>query len=561
MRFNQSDQPLYDGKYPQDSFLRGIATAERLSLDDRATLEHAARAERDEELAEAVRDPRVQLQALHLCRKMVESGSETNSKFSTRIDAESLQRIVRSIEKELSGYLITLQHLSSDKGKATQQCLEHQERIATLIDQIPFRPSTLRKWFLSSANDIPKAPQDIFEVAMGRIGDVPKGQGTRHLTSFMGQIQEVSAILTRLPSINPNSKLQNPIHLELIQSLSRHVALLRSAYEKLRNRGEDNAVSNQTTGQLRSILELLENQLIHHSHPHVTQEKAAKEGIEEGAVTQERLSTREMIERHLGVVISIAKGFVGQKGVEFLDLVQHGSLKLTEAAQSHDPSRGRFTTYIYYFLAKEMRAHIRNSTFVKTPDSFPSQLGAVRRAMKKYVDSDMDYVGAEYEDFFTWLVRETDMSPSIIKRCLFWLDTNWQHPISLDRYVRDTHEQKDAYKEDDPAETISQLSTGHEWMSLSDTVTYPDEQEDRIESQAQIEMLRAQIREVLKTLSYREREIVILRYGLADGHTYSLEEVGEIFKVTRERVRQIEAKAVRKLQQPSRSQQLVDFLD
>jgi RNA polymerase primary sigma factor len=75
------------------------------------------------------------------------------------------------------------------------------------------------------------------------------------------------------------------------------------------------------------------------------------------------------------------------------------------------------------------------------------------------------------------------------------------------------------------------------------------------------EMLRNRINKVLKTLSYREREIIKLRYGLGDGYSYTLEEVGHIFKVTRERIRQIEAKAVRKLQQPARSQELVGFLD
>ena len=75
------------------------------------------------------------------------------------------------------------------------------------------------------------------------------------------------------------------------------------------------------------------------------------------------------------------------------------------------------------------------------------------------------------------------------------------------------------------------------------------------------EMLRGRISKVLKTLSYREREIIKLRYGLGDGYSYTLEEVGHIFKVTRERIQQIEAKAVRKLQQPSRSQDLVGFLD
>jgi len=75
------------------------------------------------------------------------------------------------------------------------------------------------------------------------------------------------------------------------------------------------------------------------------------------------------------------------------------------------------------------------------------------------------------------------------------------------------------------------------------------------------DLLRRQIAIVLKTVSYREREIIKLRYGLGDGYTYTLEELSHIFKVNRERIRQIEAKAVRKLQQPRRSQELVDFLD
>jgi RNA polymerase primary sigma factor len=111
-----------------------------------------------------------------------------------------------------------------------------------------------------------------------------------------------------------------------------------------------------------------------------------------------------------------------------------------------------------------------------------------------------------------------------------------RHPISLDRPVG---ESEDSYFgefiEDDGAESPVSAATQ--------------------------EMLKDKIDQVLKTLTYREREIIKLRYGLGDGYTYTLEEVGRIFKVTRERVRQIEAKAVRKLQHPVRSRQLEGFLD
>ena len=111
-----------------------------------------------------------------------------------------------------------------------------------------------------------------------------------------------------------------------------------------------------------------------------------------------------------------------------------------------------------------------------------------------------------------------------------------RHPISLDRPVG---ESEDSYFGD---------------FIEDDTAESP------VESAGQ-EMLKDRIEEVLKTLTYREREIIKLRYGIGDGYTYTLEEVGRIFKVTRERVRQVEAKAVRKLQHPVRSRRLEGFLD
>ena len=111
-----------------------------------------------------------------------------------------------------------------------------------------------------------------------------------------------------------------------------------------------------------------------------------------------------------------------------------------------------------------------------------------------------------------------------------------RHPVSLDRPVG---ESEDSY--------------------FGDFI-----EDERAESPVQtagVEMLKDRIEEVLKTLTYREREIIKLRYGIGDGYTYTLEEVGKIFKVTRERVRQVEAKAIRKLQHPVRSRKLEGFLD
>ena len=126
-------------------------------------------------------------------------------------------------------------------------------------------------------------------------------------------------------------------------------------------------------------------------------------------------------------------------------------------------------------------------------------------------------------------------------------------------------------RRDDPSLTFSDiLQVLRQALKIEDqTIGAFDELPDFIEDEkadnpvesATQEMLKDKIEQVLKTLTYREREIIKLRYGLGDGYTYTLEEVGRIFKVTRERVRQIEAKAVRTLQQPVRSRQLEGFLD
>ncbi len=555
MKTHVSDKPLYDGKYPQDSFLQHIAHTRKLSLQDRIILENDAYDERYADLYTAIRDPRVQLRSLHFCRNMAENGSENNKKFSTAIRREDLQNIVRSIEQKFTDYLIALQNIP--KSETTQQCLDHWEQMAGLINQLPFRPSTLRKWFLSAPNNIPKAPQEIFETAMSHVCEVPIGKGSRLFASFQEKTHEISQMLTLLSSDQQESP--KDVFITSIATLSYRLVGLRSAYKKMRDRSEENAITSQGIRQLRSILELLEHQVIHHSHAFLTQEKFQKRNEGE-MVTEARYMTRELIESHLGMVVKIAKEFTGQ-GVDFLDLVQQGSLKLSSAAQAHDPSRGRFTTYIYPVLRKEIRGHIRNNTLIKMPHQFQLQLATVRREMKRYVEIDKQYTKAGNEDCVTWLMQETGMSQSIIHQCLFWLDKNWQKPMSLDLYIRDTHEQRAAYKEDDPEDIMSQLSAGHEWMSLGDTITYPDESKEQIRSQVQQIMLREKIAQVLKTLTYQERIAITMQYGLGSEKSCTLTEVSEILQVTTQRVRQIVAKGVRKLQNSYRSDQLKPFLD
>ena len=130
------------------------------------------------------------------------------------------------------------------------------------------------------------------------------------------------------------------------------------------------------------------------------------------------------------------------------------------------------------------------------------------------------------------LAKEVGLSVEETERIM----KTWKHPISLDTPVGESEDSSYGDFLQDSSESTPADSAMHQ-------------------------MLRDKINHVLKSLTYREREIIKLRYGLGDGYSYTLEETGRIFKVTRERIRQIEAKAVRKLQQPSRSQELVGFLD
>jgi RNA polymerase primary sigma factor len=235
---------------------------------------------------------------------------------------------------------------------------------------------------------------------------------------------------------------------------------------------------------------------------------------------------RELSSGNLRLVVSIAKKY-RNRGLSFLDLIQEGNTGLMRAVDKYEYRRGfKFSTYATWWIRQAItRAIADQARTIRIPVHMIDVLMKLRNAAKKLLQEN----GREPT------TEETAVAAGIsLEETERVLDIG-RHPISLDR-------------------PIGEGEDGSFGEFVQDTGT------EAPHKLANNGLLRERIEELLKTLTYREREIIRLRYGLADGYSYTLEEVGRIFKVTRERVRQIEAKAVAKLQNPVRSRYLEPFV-